>query len=533
MYDVIVAGAGVIGAFIARELSRYELKVCILEKGNDVASGSSKANSGIVHAGYDCRPGTLKALLNVRGAGMMEAVARELDVPYKKMGSLVVGFGEKDRESLEGLMQKGIANGVRGLELLDRNKIKELEPQISDQVTHALFAPSAGIICPYELTAAAVENAAVNGVELRRSCEVTAVRFREDHIEVAAGGELLACRYFVNAVGVYAGKVAAMAGDNSFTIKPRKGEYLLMDKVVGNLVNRVVFQCPTALGKGILVTPTVDGNIMIGPDAQEIDDMDDVATTAAGLEHVLQGGLRAVPGLDRKYVVTSFAGLRARLALKEETGMKRSDGTVTKAPDGTGMNGSDGAGANGSGGTVTNCSARNGTTESIDKAIVSLRDFMIQPSKVNPNFINVAGIESPGLSCAPAIGEYVGELLGRQGLDRIPRKDFKKNRDRVIRFRELEGAELDELLKRDPAYGRLVCRCEKVTEGEVVDSIRRPAGALDLDAVKRRTRAGMGRCQGGFCTPRLVELLSRELGMPYEKVTKKGEGSWLLSGRTK
>ena len=499
LYDVIIAGAGVIGAFVARELSRYELKVCILEKGNDVASGSSKANSGIVHAGYDCRPGSLKAMLNVRGAELMEEAARELDVPYKRTGSLVAGFGEQDKAVLEGLMQKGIANGVRGLELLGQEKIKELEPRISDEVTHALFAPTAGIICPYELTAAAVENAVVNGVELRRSCEVTSIGFRDDHIEVAAGAELLSCRYFVNAAGAYSDKVAAMAGDKSFSIKPRKGEYLLMDKMAGKLVNRVVFQCPTVLGKGILVTPTVDGNIMVGPDALDIDDKEDNSTTAAGIGRVLQGGARVVPGLDPGRVITSFAGLRARLSVNEDTGNP----------------------------------AGNGAHLAADIETPVQRDFLIQESKVNSNFINVAGIESPGLSCAPAIGEYVGELLGRQGLELIPRKDFIKKREKVIRFRELDGEELDELLKRDPAYGRLVCRCEKVTEGEVIDSIRRPAGALDLDAVKRRTRTGMGRCQGGFCTPRLVELLSRELGIPYDEVTKKGGDSWLLAGKTK
>jgi glycerol-3-phosphate dehydrogenase len=499
LHDVIIAGAGVIGAFVARELSRYDLKICILEKGNDVASGSSKANSGIVHAGYDCSPGSLKAMLNVRGAELMEDVVRELDVPYKRTGSLVVGFGEKDRELLEGLMKKGIANGVRGLELLDRDRVKELEPQISDEVTHALFAPTAGIICPYELTVAAVENAVVNGVELRRNCRVTSIGFKEDHIEVVAGGELLSCRYFVNAAGVNSDKVAALAGDKSFAIIPRKGEYLLMDKVVGNLVNRVVFQCPTALGKGILVTPTVDGNIMVGPDAQDIDDRDDNSTTAAGIRHVLQGGIRAVPDIEPGRVITSFAGLRARLAAGGET----------------------------------EASAGSEMYLAADKDARSRGDFLIQASKVNPNFINVAGIDSPGLSCAPAIGEYVSEILGKQGLERIPRKDFIKNREKVIRFREIEGEELDQLLKKKPAYGRLVCRCEKVTEGEVVDSIRRPAGALDLDAVKRRTRAGMGRCQGGFCTPRLVELLSRELGIPYDKVTKKGEGSWMLSDRIK
>lgn len=476
LYDVVIAGAGVIGAFVARELSRYELKVCVLEKGHDVASGSSKANSGIVHAGYDCTPGSLKALLNVRGARMMERTARELDVPYKKTGSLVAGFGEKDKDVLQDLLDKGVANGVEGLEIIDKEALMKIEPQLSDEVTHALYAPSAGIICPYELTVAAVENAVVNGVELYRSCEVKGVTFFSDHIEVNTSIDIIACRYFVNATGVYSGIVAAMAGDDGIVIKPRKGEYLLLDKAVGGIIKKVIFQCPTAKGKGVLVTPTVDGNIMIGPDAQDIDDSEDNSTTAFGLEYVVQSARRAVPDIDVRQVITSFAGLRARL----ET-----------------------------------------------------RDFIIGPSKVNNNFINVAGIESPGLTCAPAIGEYVSGILGRQGLERVPKKSFKGERDKVLRFRELNGDELEALLKKNSSYGRLVCRCEKVTEGEVVDCIRRPAGALDLDAVKRRTRTGMGRCQGGFCTPRLVELLSRELGIPYEEVTKKGGDSWLLAGRTK
>ncbi len=476
MYDVVITGAGVVGAFVARELSRYELKVCLLEKGHDVALGASKANSGIVHAGYDCTPGSLKALLNAKGARMMERTALELDVRYKRTGSLVAGFGEKDRGILCDLLEKGVANGVKGLEIIDRERIAEMEPQLSDKVTHALYAPSAGIICPYELTAAAVENAVENGVELYRNCEVMGITFFCDKIGVNTGTDTIICRYFINAAGVYSGAVAAMAGDNSINIRPRKGEYLLLDKAAGRMVQRPIFQCPTAMGKGILVTLTVDGNMMIGPDAQDINDSEDNSTTAFGLDYVVRGAVRVVPGLDAGQVITSFAGLRAR---------------PVKG------------------------------------------DFIIGPSKVNANFINVAGIESPGLTCAPAIGVYVRDILAKQGLEQIPKKIFKGTRDRVLRFRELDSEELGALLKVDPSYGRIVCRCEKVTEGEVADCIRRAAGAMDLDAVKRRTRAGMGRCQGGFCTPRLVELLSRELGIPFNEVTKKGGNSWLLSGRTK
>lgn len=476
MYDVVIAGAGVIGAFIARELSRYELKVCITEKENDVAMGASKANSGIVHAGYDCIPGSLKALLNVRGTKMMEEVTGELDVPYKNTGSLVVGFGEKDREMLLTLLDRGIANGVEGLKIIDRDTIKKMEPRVSDEITHALYAPSAGIVCPYELTFAAVENAVENGVELRRNHEVKDIIFENGRFVVNPGNESIECRYFINAAGIFAGKLARTIGDDSICLKPTRGEYLLMDKSIGSTVHRVIFQCPTAMGKGVLVTQTVDGNTMIGPDAQDIGDACDKSTTKHGQEYVKSSALKVVPDLDLRHVITSFAGIRA----KPVTG-----------------------------------------------------DFIIGPSKVNANFINVAGIESPGLSCAPAVGEYVCGLLKSQGLKMTPKKSFKRTRDKVMRFRELEYEELGKLIEKDASYSRLVCRCEKVTEGEVVDCIRRPAGALDLDAVKRRTRAGMGRCQGGFCSPRIVELLSRELHIPYDKVTKKGGNSWMLAGKTK
>ena len=476
MFDVIIAGAGVTGAFIARELSRYELRVCLVEKGNDVAGGASKANSGIVHAGYDCTPGSLKALLNVRGAELMEETARELDVPYRNTGSLVVGYGESDKAVLQKLLEKGKANGVKGLEIIGREALADMEPQLAPGITHALYAPTAGIICPYELTLAAAENAVENGVELRRNCEVTGISIKEEHIEAITDGGILSCRYLVNAAGVYAGTLAAMAGDDDIHIMPRKGEYMVLDRNAGDVVRRVIFQCPTAMGKGILVAPTVDGNILVGPDAQDLDDFEDTTTTSSGLENILQGGRRAVPGLDASQVITSFAGIRARPA---------------------------------SG------------------------DFIIGPSKADPRFVHAAGIESPGLSCAPVIGEYVVRILGELGLERVKKKNFKACRDKVLRFRELDAVGMEKAIRENPSYSRLVCRCEKVTEGEVVDCIRRPVGALDLDSVKRRTRAGMGRCQGGFCTPRIVELLSRELGIPYEAVTKKGGGSWLLAGRTK
>ncbi len=476
MYDVIIAGAGVVGAFIARELSRYELKVCILEREHDIATGASKANSGIVHAGYDCVPGSLKALLNVRGAGMMEKIASELDVPYIKTGSLVAGFGEKDRSVLQELLERGKSNGVKALEIISGDEARVMEPGLSPDVTDALLAPSAGIISPYELNIAVVENAIMNGVELYRSRGVTGVSFADGLIEVNTMGGVMACRYFVNAAGAYAGEIAALAGDSDISIKPRKGEYLLLDKSAGGTVGRVVFQCPTELGKGVLVTPTVDGNILVGPNAEDMENGEDTATSGIGLEFVAKSARRAVPEIDLRQVITSFAGIRA------------------KSPG---------------------------------------RDFIIKPSGTHKNVIHAAGIDSPGLTSAPAIGLYVCDMLKDQGLLLEPKNYFRNRRDKIIKFRNLCSDEADRLIKADASYGRLVCRCEKVTEGEVIDCIRRPAGALDVDGVKRRTRAGMGRCQGGFCTPRIVELLSEELGVPYNEVTKKGGESRILMERTK
>lgn len=477
VYDVLIIGAGVSGAFIARELSRYELEVCLVEKKSDVAMGTSKANSSIVHAGYDAKPGSLKAMLNVWGSRIMEKTARELDVPYKRIGSLVLAFREEDRKVLDDLMKRGIKNGVRDLAILSRQQVKQMEPAVSDDVAAALLASSAAIICPYELAAGAVENAAENGVELKLEHEVLGIHFENDRFYVAtSSGDEIEARFVVNAAGIYADRISSMIGDNSFAIAPRKGEYLLLDKSQGKLINKIIFQLPTDKGKGVLVAPTVDGNLLLGPNAEDVDDREDVSTTCRGIEQVIESARKLVPGFNLREVITSFSGLRAR---------------------------------------------------------PSVGDFVIGASSVNNKFINVAGIESPGLSCAPAVGMYVADILKAQGLRMIAKDDFNPCRRPVIRFRELSEHEMTEIIRKDPLYGRIICRCEKVTEGEIVDCIRRPAGARNLDAVKRRTRAGMGRCQGGFCSPRVVEILSRELGIPPEKVTKMGGKSNMLMGIVK
>jgi len=475
-YDVVIVGAGVVGAFVARELSKYELKICIVEKEADVAMGTSKANSSIAHAGYDAEPGSLKAKLNVRGNEMMGLVCEELDVPFKRIGSLVLGFEEEDRERLIELQQRGIKNGVKGLEIITSDKIKEIEPNISENAKYALYAPSAGIVCPYELTIGAVENAVDNGVELRLENKVQNICFEDGKFTVTTDKGELKCNYLINAAGLYGDSIAEMVGKHSFTITPRRGEYVLFDKNQGKIIKRVLFQLPTEKGKGILVTPTVDGNLLIGPNAQDIDDREDVSTSAKGIEGIIHDARKSVPGFNVRETITSFAGLRAR---------------------------------------------------------PSTGDFIIEASIVNPRLINVVGIESPGLTAAPAIGEYVVGILNSQGLSLVDKSNFNPLRKPVVRFRELSEEELNVVIQKDPHFGRIVCRCEKVTEGEVVDCIKRSAGARNLDGVKRRTRAGMGRCQGGFCTPRVVEILSRELGIPMESVTKLGGDSKLLVGKTK
>lgn len=475
-YDVIVIGAGISGAIISRQLSRYNLSVCLIEKEADVAVGTSKANSAVVHAGFDAEPGSLKAMLNVKGNKMMDQIVSELDVPFKRIGSLVLAFEDNEIRHLLERKHRGEANGVDGLKMLSRDELLAKEPNVNPKAVAALYAPTAGIVCPYELTIGAVENAVHNGVELMLETAVNSIRIENDAFIVSTDNKDFMCKYVVNAAGLYADRIAETIGDNSFGIHPRKGEYILFDKNHGKLVNSIVFQVPTERGKGILLTPTVDGNLLIGPNAEDTDDKEDTATTAAGLESVIAGARKSVPGFNMKDAITSFSGLRA---------------------------------------------------------VPSCKDFIIGASAVSSRFINVAGIESPGLTAAPGIGEYVVEALKRSGLKLEEKTGYSPYRKRIVRFSELDEKQLHDIIKMNPAYGRIVCRCEKVSEGEIVDCIKRPAGAGNLDAVKRRTRAGMGRCQGGFCTPRVVEILARELGIPMEEVTKKGGASRMLAGKTK
>ncbi|WP_026651920.1 NAD(P)/FAD-dependent oxidoreductase [Butyrivibrio proteoclasticus] len=476
MTDVIIIGAGVSGSAVARELSKYDISTCVLEKCEDVCEGTSKANSAIVHAGFDAEEGSLMAKLNVRGNEMMDQLSKDLDIPFKRNGSMVVCVHKDALDGLKELYDRGVANGVKGLKILSREEALEMEPNLSDNVEGALYAPTGGIICPFELTIAMAENANMNGVEFRFNTEVEDIKKGDDgfwHIRTN-NGEYVS-RYVVNAAGVYADKIHNMVSADKMHIIERRGDYCLLDKEVGGYVSHTIFPQPTKYGKGVLVTPTVHGNLLVGPTAIDIENKEGTATTAMGLNEVTAKASENVKNLPMRNVITSFAGLRAHLERHE---------------------------------------------------------FVIEEVKDAPCFIDVAGIESPGLSASPAIGEMVGNML-KEKMGLKEKADWIGTRKGVIKTEGLSIEERNELIKKNPAYGTIVCRCESVTEGEILDAIHRPLGARSLDGVKRRTRAGMGRCQAGFCSPRTMEILHRELGIPYEKITKSGGNSAIVLERTK
>jgi len=473
MFDVAVIGAGVVGGLVARELTKYELSVCILERASDVAMGATKANSAIVHAGFDAKEGTLKARFNVRGSVMMEALCAELGVKYKRNGSLVVGFGEADEATIRELCERGRRNGVEGVRVLSGDEVREIEPNIGSGVTSALLAPTGAIVCPYELAMAAVGNAMDNGAVLRLDYPVTDIVACEGGYEVFSGECSVSARYVINCAGAHSDEIARLVGDDSFTVTPRRGEYMLLDRECGDLVSHTIFRCPSKMGKGILVTPTVDGNLLLGPTAEDIEDKEDTSTTREGLEKIRALASEQVSGINLGKVITSFTGLRS---------------------------------------------------------VGSTGDFIIN---IRDGFINVAAIESPGLSSSPAIAEYVADLLREAGESLSPRADFNGKRLPMHYFRELSREEKNRIIAKNPEYAHVICRCETVTEGEILEAIRTNPRPTDLDGVKRRTRASMGRCQGGFCTPYIIELLAREMGVEYERVTKFGGGSVINIGRTK
>lgn len=473
MYDVLIIGGGVIGCAVARKLAQYQGRFAVLERAEDVADGASKANSGIVHAGFDAKPGTKKAYYNVKGAKMYAQLAKELGVPYKNIGAMVLGFSEEDRAILETLLRQGIENGVEQLRIIEREEILRKEPNANPHVVCALDVPTSAVVSPYEMTLALAYHAALNGVEFL--FDRPAARVYEDHdtwhVETPQG--VLESRAIINCAGVGAAELHNMISDEPLEIIPRRGEYYLLDSTVKCPFSRTMFQVPSKMGKGVLISPTAHGNALLGPSAEDIQDGYDTDTTRKGLDFVLDKCKLTWPDANTRSVITTFSGVRAHPA--------------------------------------TN-------------------DFLIGETHGAPdNAFEAIGIESPGLTAAPAIGEELGEQVAEHL--KLPAARIIKAAVPLLRpFAAMTEEERAEACRRDPDYGRIVCRCEVITEAEIRDAIRRPVGARSIDGVKRRTRAGMGRCQGGFCSPRVMEILCEELHCSPLDITKSGGNSHLLVG---
>ena len=472
-YDAVIIGGGVTGCAIARELSRYEMEVCVLEKEEDVCSGTSKANSAIVHAGYDAVTGSNKAHFNLEGNQMMGPLSEELDFEFKRNGSLVLCFDEADRPALEELYQKGVANGVPELSIISGDEVRRMEPNVTDTVVAALYAPTGGIVCPFGLTIALAENACDNGVEFSFCTEVKEIKKDGNGYRLDTSKGSISAKYVINGSGVYADVFHNMVSKKKIHITARKGDYCLLDKEAGGHVSHTVFQLPGVMGKGVLVTPTVHGNLLTGPTAVDVGDKEATATTAEELAEITEKAVRGVKNIPFSQVITSFAGLRAH--------------------------------------------------EDSD-------DFIIGEPEDAPGFFDAAGIESPGLSSAPAIGVYLAELVAKAAGAK-KKAGWNGRRRGFVRPEQMNMDERAALIRENPAYGTIICRCEGVSEGEIVDAINRTLGATSLDGIKRRVRQGMGRCQAGFCTPRTMEILARERHMAMEDICKNAPGSEMVTGQ--
>ena len=476
MYDVLIVGCGVIGSALAYTLSKYNLSVCVCERFNDVANGVTKANSAILHAGFDCPPGSLEARMNLEGISMFREICKKLDVEYRDIPTFVIAFDQREREYVEELYQRGVANGVPGIRIIDREEALRLEPGLNPDLICALYAPGSGIIDPWGYALAMAETAVRNGVEIKLSTKVTGITPKDGHFVVDTSSGSYEARYVVNAGGAFSAQVYELVGGTDLEQTNFCGQYYVLDKSQGGIINSVVFPCPDEHGfKGILVAPTIHGNLIVGPDAYQVEDGDHVATVEPQLSEVKSGGLRSVPGIDFRQTIHEYAGVRPN----------------TQVPD-----------------------------------------FVIGESPICPHFINLAGIKSPGLSAAPSIAKEGLKILEQCGLELTEKETFIDSRKQV-RFRELSDGEKAEMIAKNPLYGRVICRCETVTEGEIVEAIHRPIVPRTIDAIKRRCNAGMGRCQGGFCGPRVHEILARELGISPKDILMDEEGTWILSSPIK
>lgn len=477
MYDVLIIGCGVVGAAVAYYLSKYELSVCVCERYNDVANGCTKANTAILHAGFDCPVGSLEAKMNIRGIELAKEICEKLDVERISMPTFIIAYDNPhELNYIEELYRRGVANGVEGVRIVDHDEALRLEPALNPEIKAALYAPGSGIINPWEYCIAMAETAVRNGTEIKLDCKVKAIEKIKDHFVVKTTMGTYEAKYVINAGGGWSAQVYRMVGGNDLYQTNFAGQYFVLDKSEGEKLHSIVFPCPDEHGfKGICVTPTVHGNLLVGPDCYEVPDGDHVGTDPETLELLKEEGHRSVPGIDFREVIHEYAGVRPN----------------TQIPD-----------------------------------------FVIGESPICSHFINLAGIKSPGLSSAPAIAEEAEKILEQCGLVMKRKVEWTDER-KVLRFRQLNDEEKRKIIEENPLYGRIICRCETVTEGEIVEAIHRPIIPRTVDAIKRRCNAGMGRCQGGFCGPRVHEILARELCISEKDILMDEQGTFIITSAVK
>lgn len=472
--DVVVIGGGITGTAVLYELAKYNLRAVLLEREPELAAGTTKANSAILHAGFDAPADSMKARMNVEGNAMYHELKDQLDLEIRWSGSFVAAVDDEQMVSLQELKKRGEKNGVPSMEIWDGAKVREKEPNLSNDIKGALWAPTAGICWPFGIACAFAENAVINGAEVIRECEVKNIIVENGAVKaVETSKGTIETKYIINAAGVHADEISKLADDDSFAIHPRKGEYILFDKTAQkDLVYTPIFPTPTKTSKGILVCPTTHGNVFVGPDAQDMEDdcKEDTAVTIPGMDEILSKSRRLVPNIPVGATITEFAGVRA---------------------------------------------------------VSSTGDFILGPSQTTKGLVQAAGIQSPGLTSAPAIAKYLVDPIVKE-TGASWKQNYKPGRPAQPCFRTMTTSDQNALIAKDSRYGRVICRCETITEGEIVDAIHRPVGACTVDGVKRRTRAGMGRCQGGFCGPRVTQILSRELHIPITEVRKEMCNSYMF-----
>jgi len=479
MYDVAIIGGGVLGNMVARELSRYKLDMVVLEKEYDVGEETTKANSGIIHAGFHPRGGSLKGTACVKGNEMFPKLCEELDVPFEQRGSIFVAFHEGGKEHLKKVWDRGMKNGVIGMRMMETDEVLEMEPLISPKVIQAMYAPSTGIISPFQLVVALAEAAVENGVEYRFNTKVISLESTDEHYILHTNNKDIKAKYIVNTAGGFAGNIEAFVKPADLVIKPKRGQYYVLDKEAGSWVSHVIYQAQEDNEGGTLLTPTIDGNLLVGPTSESVPDFKHIETTREGLAHVEKVAKKILPNFDMSRIITNFAGLRANITnvVKEE------------------------------------------------------KDFVIRVSA--SRFVSALGIKNPGMTCSPALSGIIVELLQKEGLILEENRNFISKREGIKKFLEQTPKEQERMLLQNPAEGKIVCRCEGITEGDIIRAIRRPIRATSLDGIKKRLRLGMGQCQGGFCTMHTIDIISKELDIPPQKVLKNTPGSYLIAGGVK